>query len=269
MPQRLGAFFWVGLCLWALLAPLMLPSPSTIHAEAPLVMPWHSTYWLGTDDLGRDLLSRLTEGARLSLGVGLLSALTSVGVGTGWGLACAFGPKWLDSVLVRAMDILYSLPSLVIALLFSLFLKLWLLQWLPITGLAGLLGIVAAIAFFCWPDTARVVRAQAMRLREEPYLEAYQTLGGAFFRKLWDYLIPALTPTLWTSLLIAVPRAILTESTLSFIGLGIEPPLSSWGNLASDGFYLVRVAPHLLILPSLCIVLTLLALQALEPKTSR
>jgi ABC-type dipeptide/oligopeptide/nickel transport system permease subunit len=193
-------------------------------------------------------------GAQISLGVGFLTALISVAVGTLYGLLAArFEGAW-DSVLMRALDVLYSLPAIVLVIWLNLILSPLLSPMLGHT-VANLIGLTLAIAFFNWPDTARLVRAQAMVLKREPFIEAAHTMGLSWSAIAWRHTIPNLAGVLGVSLLLTLPRAILAESTLSFIGLGVAPPMASLGSLASDGWQLVRVAPHLLIEAALFLTL--------------
>jgi oligopeptide transport system permease protein len=234
---------------FALLLPLLGPDPTWIDPGAPTQWPGTWQHWLGTDDLGRDMLARLATGAQLSLCIGLLTAAVSVSVGTLWGLAGALGPPWLDALLLRLLDLLYGLPTFVLVILVTLAFG----RSVP--------SLVLALALFSWPDTARMIRTQALALKGEEFMEACHSLGGGLAGLVLRHLLPNLSSYLMLALTMTVPRALLAESTLSFIGLGIEPPLSSWGSLASEGWYLFRVAPHLLLLPATCILVTLGCLQ--------
>jgi ABC-type dipeptide/oligopeptide/nickel transport system permease subunit len=276
-PRRASPYpVWVGALAWASLAavvgltllPFVLPSldPFVLQIDSRLVPPFAQiAIPLGTDDLGRNLLARLSVGAQISLTVGLATAVVSVGMGGMVGLLAGLKGGWLDTVLMRSVDVLYSLPGLMVIILFAVLMEPTLLHVLPpgSGALARLIAVIAALAFFSWPDTARLIRGQTLSLLREQYVEAYQSLGGGTGRLVLKHLLPNLVPLLLLSALITVPRAILTESTLSFIGLGMEPPYSSWGTLASEGWYLVRLAPWLLALPSGLILLTMVSLNLL------
>ncbi|MDX2084480.1 MAG: ABC transporter permease [Candidatus Melainabacteria bacterium] len=261
---------WLCLVLLvALLAPMVGVDANQIHPQAGLLSPGYFPFVLGTDDLGRDLLSRLAVGARISLTIGLLTALVSTGLGAAYGLLAALAKGWLDALLMRTIDVLYGLPGLMVVILLGVFMEpvflnlgtVW--PWLQAAGVGRMISLVMALALFSWPDTARMVRAQVLALTQEEFVEAFHSLGGSGWRLVWFHLLPNLSGLLILSATITVPRAILTESTLSFIGLGVDPPMSSWGTLASDGWQLVRMAPHLLLLPAAFILLTMLALQLL------
>ncbi|MBY0449520.1 MAG: ABC transporter permease [Cyanobacteria bacterium] len=225
--------------------------PAFIHPDIALRPPGDTVHWFGTDDLGRDLMSRVAVGAQISLSVGLLTALLSVGIGTVVGLLASFHEGLWDTVLMRAVDVLYSLPGLMIVILVSLFLG------------RGVVSLVTALAVFSWPETARLIRGQTLSLKREEFIEASHSLGISPLRQALRHILPNLAALIVLSATITIPRAILTESTLSFIGLGVEPPLSSWGTLASEGWQLVRIAPHLLIIPSLFIVSSMIAFNIL------
>jgi oligopeptide transport system permease protein len=264
--QKWPLWAWLALALLvlgllALLASLFGTNPNDIHEQAALVAPLKDlAFPLGTDDLGRDLLSRLAVGTQLSLWLGCITAFVAVGFGGFYGLLCALAPASVNQALTRLMDALASLPGLMIVLLLAVFFKPYFQQMLGYLGLASVQGLAAfvslvlALALFSWPDTARIIRTQTQSLLQEPYIEAYTSMGGGLWRLIFKQLLPNLLPYFLLSLTLTVPRAVLTESTLSFIGLGVEPPLSSLGTLASDGWYLVRVAPYTLILPSVLLI---------------
>lgn len=253
--------FWSGVflglvVLLALLAPLLGPDPNAIYPDIPVTPPWPLAghvpgHWFGTDDLGRDLLSRTAVGARISLLIGLSTAVVAVIIGTLYGTVSALCEGKTDTLMMRVIDILYALPSLMIVILFSVFLG------------RGLISLVLALSLFSWPDTARIIRGQILSLKREEFVEAFHSIGGPVPMLIWKHFIPNTLGLIILTATITVPRAILTESTLSFIGLGVEPPLSSWGTLAGEGWQLVRVAPHMLFFPAIFIFTTMIALNLL------
>jgi oligopeptide transport system permease protein len=267
LPDVQVGLWIVGLVLMmALLGPVFGIDPTRIHPDFPTISPFQEAgFWMGTDDLGRDLFSRLAVGARISLLIGICTALVSVIIGTAYGLVSGWCEGKVDTVMMRLIDVLYSLPGLMIVILFTIFLG------------RNVLSLVLALSLFSWPDTARMIRGQVLSLKREEFVEAYHNLGGEVFRLAFRHFIPNLTGLMILSATITVPRAILTESTLSFIGLGVEPPLSSWGTLASEGWQLVRVAPHMILWPAFFIFTTMVALNVigdrlrdwLDPRTQK
>ncbi|MEM0950759.1 MAG: ABC transporter permease [Cyanobacteria bacterium P01_H01_bin.74] len=241
--------------LFAVFVPVLGLSPTTIHPDSALLGPFsianNHFFVLGTDDLGRDLVARLAVGAQVSLLIGIATAIFSVAIGTFYGTVSALSSAKVDTVLMRIVDIIYALPGLMVVILFSVFLG------------RGVLSLVLALTLFSWPDTARLIRGQVLALKQQDYVEAFHSLGGPVFRLVWVHLLPNAVEFIILSAAVTIPRAVLTESTLSFIGLGVEPPLSSWGSLASEGWQLARVAPHLLILPASCIFIAMVALNLL------
>lgn len=265
-----SALFVILVILLALLGPILGPDPNAINPDFPTSPPWPlvghvAGHWFGTDDLGRDLLSRVAVGARISLLIGFATAVVAVTIGTLYGVIAAMFEDKVDTVMMRLIDIIYALPGLMIVILFSVFLG------------RSVTSLVLALALFSWPDTARIIRGQILSLKREEFVEAFYSIGGRVDRLIWKHFIPNTAGLIILTATITVPRAILTESTLSFIGLGVEPPLSSWGTLAGDGWQLVRVAPHLLFFPALLILTTMIALNLLgdgvrehfDPKSSR
>lgn len=244
--------FLLAVLLLAVFGPMLGPDPTAIDPALPTTGPMEAPgHWFGTDDLGRDLFSRVAVGARISLLIGLATALVSMVIGTLYGTIAAHLEGKTDLVMMRVIDIIYSLPGLMVVILFSVFMG------------RSVTSLVLALSLFSWPDTARIIRGQLLSLKHEEFIEAFHSLGGGPFRLVAKHFLPNLAGLIILTATITVPRAILTESTLSFIGLGVEPPLSSWGTLASEGWQLVRVAPHMLFFPALMIFTTMIALNLL------
>lgn len=251
-----SAIFFGFILLLALIGPIFGPDPNAINPNFPTAPPWPlagfaAGHWFGTDDLGRDLFSRLAVGARISLLIGVATAVVSVIIGTLYGTLAAIFEGKADTAMMRLIDIIYSLPGLMIVILFSVFLG------------RGVTSLVLALSLFSWPDTARIIRGQVLSIKREEFVEAFHSIGGRIGRLIWRHYIPNTAGLIVLTATITVPRAILTESTLSFIGLGVEPPLSSWGTLAGEGWQLVRVAPHMLLFPAVMIFTTMIALNLL------
>lgn len=218
---------------------------------------------MGTDELGRDLLSRVIFGARLSISIGLTTALTAFAIGSVYGAFSGFFGGKVDTLLMRGVDIAYSMPDLLVMILVGV-----------IIG-RGTTGILIALGLVSWMGTARLVRAQFLQLKNEEFVEAAYAQGQSAFKVVVKHLLPNAMGPIIVALTFAVPSAILAESTLSFIGLGLSPPACSWGTLASDGWRSLRSHPHLIFFPSLFIFMTVLSFNflgdglrdALDPRT--
>ncbi|MDF2591529.1 MAG: binding-protein-dependent transport system inner rane component [Clostridia bacterium] len=208
-------------------------------------------HWFGTDGLGRDLWERVWAGAKISLFIGVVTAFVSGVVGTLVGGVSGFFGGKLDMFIMRAIDVLIALPSLIITLLIMLYLG------------SGLVPIIIALAITGWLGLARLVRGQVLALKEQEFVLAARTLGASSSRLILKHLIPNTLGVIIVSLTFAIPAAIFSEAFLSFIGLGIQPPQTSWGQLASLGIAAMQSYPYQLIIPSIFISLTMLSLQLL------
>ncbi len=239
------------LCLIAILAPVIAPYSYDAVAVGPNLAPPSPQFPMGTDVLGRDLLSRVIYGARLSLSVGIFTAILSLVLGSATGaIAGYFGGKW-DRMLMMVVDIFYILPMLLLAILLTLLLG------------RGFVGIFLAIGLTTWVSQARLVRALVLQERELPYVEAGRAIGLTQLKLLFRHILPNLSGPMIVALTFQIPNNILTESFLSFVGLGLQPPYSSWGTLANEGFRGIQSYPHLLIFPGLALFITMLAFQFL------
>lgn len=220
-------------------------------------------HWMGTDELGRDLLARVIYGSRLSISIGLITALVALVIGTIYGAIAGYCEGKVDNMLMRGVDIAYSLPDLLVMILVGV-----------LVG-RGTQGILLALALVSWMGTARLVRAQFMQLKHEEFIEAARASGQSVLPLICRHFLPNAMGPIIVALTFIVPSAILSESTLSFIGLGLSPPACSWGTLAADGWRSLRTHPHLILFPSLFIFLTVLSFNflgdglrdALDPRT--
>ena len=199
---------------------------------------------LGTDQEGRDMLSRVIYGARVSITVALGTALIALIIGTIYGAVSGYVGGKTDEAMMRLVDIFYSLPDLLLIVLITL-----------VIG-RGVLGIVLALGLTAWMRVARIVRGSVLQLKGVEFVQSAKSLGASPSRILGRHIIPNILSPLIITLTFAVPYAILAESTLSFLGLGIAPPESSWGTLASTGWQGMRTYPHLIVFPSLAIFIT-------------
>ncbi|OGI20741.1 MAG: hypothetical protein A3B68_09390 [Candidatus Melainabacteria bacterium RIFCSPHIGHO2_02_FULL_34_12] len=204
---------------------------------------------LGTDQLGRDMLARLIYGARLSLLVAIVTALIALFVGLLLGtIAAMFGGR-VDFFITRLIDIIYSLPDLLV---------------LSIIGLIfsrSTTGILFAIGLISWMDVARLSRAEILKLKEHDYILSAKSIGLTDTRIFFKHLLPNILNPILVAITFTMPRAIIAESTLSFLGLGLSPPRCSWGTLASDGWQFLNTHTNLILYPSIMIMLTVLSLN--------
>jgi oligopeptide transport system permease protein len=231
--------------------PYRTPQPG-IHPQPPsLEFPF------GTDPLGRDLLARTLIGGGISIGVGLAAATVSILIGTFWGITSGYAGRGLDTVMMRIVDVMYGLPYiLLVILLLVLFAEQTI--WLRMVVLFMAIGGVS------WLTMARVVRGQVLSLREAEFVQAARALGSGAPRIIVKEMLPNLTGPILVCATLTVPLAILQESFLSFLGLGVPPPLASWGTLASDAIEAlnpVRVYWWLLVMPCSFLGATLLGLN--------
>lgn len=208
-------------------------------------------YLMGTDSLGRDLYSRILYGARMSLAVGVLTALLSLTVGTLVGAIAGFRGGKTDSLLMRIVDVFYIFPSLLIAILLTVYFG------------RGFFGILLALALTSWVTHARLVRNLVLQAKEMLYVEGARAMGIRGARIVVRHILPNIVGPMVVSLTFQIPTNIMSESFLSFIGLGLEPPYSSWGTLANEGFRAMKSYPHLILFPGTVLFVTLLAFNAL------
>jgi peptide/nickel transport system permease protein len=241
----------------ALAAPLLAAILALDPAEPDLFnrfAPPSAPNPLGTDDLGRDVLLRLAYGARVSLAVGLATALTATVIGTAIGLLAAWAGGLADAALMRLADALLALPALPLLVILAGLDPA--IVGLPRgEPLADMVRIVAILAAFGWVGVARLARAQALSTLARDHVRAARALGVSEARLLWRHVLPALSGPVAVATALAVAGAILAESTLSFLGLGIAPPAASWGNMLAGAQDAVFEAPLAALWPGLCIML--------------
>lgn len=258
----LSMLFILLLTAVAIIAPMV---STTNHADvnfAVMNQGPSAEHWFGTDNLGRDLWTRVWMGARVSLFIALVAAVvqSTIGIIIG-GISGYFGGK-VDLFLMRASDIIDSIPFLVYVILIMM-----------IMG-SGMAPIIIAFALTGWIRMARLVRGQALSLKESDYVMAAKGLGGTNMRIIVSHMVPNMLGVIIVTLTMSIPGAIFTEAYLSYIGIGLQPPLTSWGQLANIGAGVIKTYPYQLIIPAIFISLTMLAMQlfgdglrdALDPK---
>ncbi|MFT4301001.1 MAG: ABC transporter permease [Desulfovibrio sp.] len=247
----LGLLIVFSMSLAALLAPFIAPyHPDTLHLEHILEPP-SSLFWLGTDRLGRDVFSRLLYGGRISLWVGFVAVGISISIGTTLGLISGYFRRWVDETIMRIVDVMLCFPSFFLILAVIAFLE------------PDLTNIMVVIGLTSWMGVTRLVRAETLSLREREFVDAARLAGTPTSKILFRHILPnALAPVLITATL-GVAGAILVESSLSFLGLGVQPPTASWGNMLMEGKAVIESAPWLSVYPGLAILITVLGYNLL------
>lgn len=249
-------FFIVIVALIGLCAEWIAPySFETQNIDRVLESP-SAQHWFGTDSLGRDLLSRVIYGARMSMAVGILTAVVSVIVGGIYGAISGWIGGAMDSLMMRSIDILDSIPSLVLLILVGVVFTSY--QPFESPELRALTGILLALSVVGWVSLARLVRGQVLQARGLLFVEGAVALGARPSRILARHIAPNILGPVVIMLTFQIPSNILFESFLSFVGLGLQPPFSSWGVLANDGWR-AKSSPHLIIFPGGALFLTMLA----------
>jgi peptide/nickel transport system permease protein len=260
-----GAIVVMVLLFVSLLAPWLAPhNPNEINAWQVLSPP-SGSHWFGTDELGRDVFSRVLYGARISLKVGFVAIGIAVVVGSAVGLIAGYYGGWMDSLLMRGVDIMLCFPAFFLILAIITFLEPSIWYIMAVIGLTG------------WMGVARMVRAEVLAIREMDYIMAARCIGCSNLRIILRHILPnALSPVLVAATL-GVAGAILTESALSFLGIGVQPPTPSWGNILTSGKDYIEFAWWLSLFPGLAILVTVLAYNllgegirdALDPRTNK
>ena len=254
--------FILVLTAFAIVAPMMSSSTHSDVDFGVMNQGLSAEHWFGTDNLGRDLWCRVWMGARVSLFIALVAAVvqSTIGIIIG-GVSGFFGGK-IDLFLMRASDIIDSIPFLVYVILIMM-----------IMG-SGMAPIIIAFALTGWIRMARLVRGQALSLKESDYVMASKGLGGSNMRIIIKHMVPNMLGVIIVTLTMSIPTAIFTEAYLSYIGIGLQPPLTSWGQLANIGATVIKTYPYQMIIPAIFISLTMLSMQlfgdglrdALDPK---
>lgn len=226
-------------------------------------------YWLGTDDIGRDLLARLMQGMLISISVALLVEIVDIGLGILVGTLAGFYGGWIDQFLARFTDIMFAFPGLLFAILLTGIFGTaadQTLSKLPIVGANGnarLVIVSLALAFTAWPLMARYVRGQTLQLKEQQFVEAARTSGTSNARIIWRHIVPNLFSIVVVASTLNIAGTVIGEASLSFLGLGVQPPGSSIGLMINDALNLTETHPWEVLLPSIVLTLVVLALSFL------
>lgn len=246
-----GICFIFSLTLLALFSPFIVPFPPLEQNLLERLQSPSPRHLLGTDDLGRDLFSRLIYGSRISLTVGFVAVSISTLFGSFIGLISGYFGKWIDSILMRMVDILLCFPTFFLILMVIAFLE------------PNILNVMIVIGFTSWTGLARLVRGEALSFKEREFMLAAKALGLSAPKILFFHLLPNVSAPILVSATLGVGNAILIESSLSFLGLGVQPPIPSWGNILTTGKDYIHFAWWLSLFPGLAILFTVLAFNLL------
>jgi len=249
--SKAGFIIIASIFILAMLAPLISPyDPNAFDVKAILLAPsWQ--HWMGTDGLGRDVLSRMLYGGRVSLLVGFVAVGISTTIGIILGALAGYYRGWVDTVIMRLVDVMLSIPSFFLILAVIAFLT------------PSIITIMAVIGLTSWMGVTRLVRAEFLSLNNREFIMASRTLGANDARIIFSHLLPnSLTPII-VSAVLGVAGAVLMESGLSFLGLGVQPPQASWGNILTDGKEYIQFAWWLSLFPGMAILITVLGYNLL------
>ncbi len=241
--------YWIAIVILAALivlsvsAPLFSIDPNATDVTS-MMQPPSGAHWFGTDELGRDYFIRVLYGGRVSLYVGVISMLATTLIGLIIGLISGYFGGWVDTLLMRLVDILSSIPWLVLVIVLSVFMK------------PGLTSIIIVIGGFSWMSLARLVRAETLALKERDYVVYAQFIGINPVKIMIQHILPGVVPTMLVAATASIAGAIMTESSLSFLGVGLQPPHASWGSLLQNAQSSLQRAPHMALIPGLLIMLT-------------
>lgn len=228
----------------ALIAPLIPIDPNATDVSNMSQSP-SLKHWFGTDEVGRDYFIRVVYGGRVSLLVGGLAMITATTIGTLVGLCAGYFGGWIDSILMRIVDVLSSIPWLVLVIVLSVFLK------------PGLTTIIIVIGCFTWMSIARLIRGETLAAKDRDYVLYSKFIGQSPATIIRKHIFPSVLPTLVVAACSSISGAIMTESALSFLGMGIQQPMASWGSLLQNAQSSLQRAPYMAILPGLFVALTI------------
>ncbi len=269
----IGAVIVIALCITAIFAPLVAPYA---YDEGNF---WNNyakpgkEYWLGADFMGRDLLSRIIYGTRVSLSVGLMGATVSFVIGIIYGLIAGYAGGKVDNYMMRLVDIGYGVPTLLFIILLMVYFKSSFASIQPGTlggmlssidnALGGMFFIFIGIGITSWLGMARLARGMTLSLKEKEFIETARAMGASNLRIISRHILPNIIGPCIISQTLTIPTYILYEAFLSFIGLGVNPPTPSWGMMISEGYQGMRSYPHLVLFPALALSITMFAFNFL------
>lgn len=260
-----GAFIIIFVILMGIFAPLLAThDPNTTNVMNKLKPPSAENY-LGTDDVGRDIFSRLLYGARVSLGIGFVSTILGAIVGVTLGIVSGYYGRWIDSLIMRICDVLLAFPGILLALAI-----------VSVLG-ASTQNVIIAVAFYAVPSFARIVRGSTLSVRKLEYIDAIKAMGAKDFRIIFKHILPNIMSPIIVQATLYIASAIITASALSFLGMGTRPPTAEWGAMLSQGRSYIAQAPHITLFPGLVILLVVIGFNlmgdglrdALDPKAKK
>jgi peptide/nickel transport system permease protein len=247
----IGLAIFIGIIVVSALAPWIAPYDPNATNTSALLKPPSESYWMGTDELGRDVFSRIIYGTRISLVVGVIAVAIAMIFGAVLGLIAGYWRGVADHVIMSVMDSVWAFPTLILAL--------------AITAVLGpsLTNVTIAIGFVFIPGFARLVRSMVLSVREREYIQSAKSIGLNDWEIIIRYVWPNITPTMIVQASLNAAQAIIAEASLSFLGLGIQPPAASWGSMLKAGYPYLEMASWLSIFPGLAILVTVLGLNFL------
>lgn len=253
--KKLGWQFWLAVGYMVALALLAIIGPNIGHSYKesitdPLLGP-SAEYWFGTDELGRDIFARIAKGAQYSLLIGFCVQIFAVTIGLILGIAMVYAPKWIAIPIQRITDGMFAFPDLLLAIM--------------IVGIfqMGIVPVIIALTVGSWPAVARLVKGQVATLKDREYVTAAKAMGASTFYQVTKHILPHLAGVIVAVMMVDVAATILAESTLSFLGIGIQPPEPSWGQLIAKGNIYKETTLNLLLWPCLFLSMTIFALNFL------
>lgn len=255
LKRRRGAMVGLGiivvLVLMAIFAPLLSPYDPTQQSWSLVRKPPSWAHWFGTDEVGRDLLARIIYGARASLSAGVISVGIAIALGVPLGMVAGYGPGWADVVLSRITDAMLACPFLILAIALAAFLG------------PSLSNAMIAIGITATPIFVRLTRGQVMAVKVEDYVESARAIGNPGWRIAFRHILPNVLPQLLVQITLTIATAVIAEASLSFLGLGQQPPAPSWGSMLNSAQRFLTNAPWMAVWPGLAIFLTVLSFNLL------
>lgn len=267
-----SGWFLIALILIAIFGPMLMPYNYAEQDHSAVTQGPSRDHWMGTDQLGRDVMTRLIFGARVSLTVGFVVELVILAIGVPLGAIAGYFGKLPDMIIMRVVDVLYAMPNLLFVIVIMTFLRGQLdagsggifasLSSLD-ARLGGLVGVYIGLGLISWLTVARIVRAGAMSLKEREFVEAAKSAGAGHRRVLIRHILPNTLAPIVVASTLGIPGAILYEAGISFLGLGVIPPMPSWGLMISEAIPSMRSYPYMLLFPATALSLTVLAFNFL------